>query len=80
MQLRKNEPEKVWFRSSRCFCVGEKWFFSTREGVDVGPFGNREKAERAVMRYIDSISLGKKSGIYAAKLASDGLWASTGFN
>ncbi len=80
MQNRKNELEKTWFRSDRCFTVESKWYFSTREGQDVGPFGSRAKAERGVVRYIDSIRLGRTSGIYAAKVASDGLWATTGFN
>ena len=80
MKVRKKEKDRVWFRTDRCFNVENKWYFSTREGQDVGPFGSREKALRGVQRYIDSIYLGRTSGIYAAKVASDGLWATTGFN
>lgn len=80
MQCRKNEKEKVWFRSDRCFSVDSKWFFTTREGHDVGPFVTREKAERGVHRYIESIKMKKTGGIYAARVATQGLWASTGYN
>ena len=81
MLLRKTDlKEKVWFRSDRCFSVDNKWYFSTREGLDVGPFGSKDKASRGVKRYIESIQLGKTSGMYAAKVASNGVWASTGFN
>ena len=76
MEYRKNESEKVWFRTDRCFSVDGKWFFTTREGEDVGPFGSRQKAIRGVSRYIDSITMKRTSSGFAAKVASDGVWAS----
>jgi hypothetical protein len=33
------------FRGSHVFPAGGKWYFNTREGIDVGPFENRAEAE-----------------------------------
>lgn len=50
---RKGEhDEQIAFRVSRLFSIGTNWYFSTREGVDQGPFINRERAEYAVVKYI----------------------------
>jgi len=29
------------FRSNRFFCVGNRWYFTTREGFDSGPYATR---------------------------------------
>jgi hypothetical protein len=42
----------VAFRSNRFFTSGTEWFFSTREGVDQGPFPNRISAHDAIQQYI----------------------------
>ncbi len=36
--VRQGEAPKQWYRSVRFFQVDGVWFFSTREGIDVGPF------------------------------------------
>jgi len=41
---RKGERGAVPFRSGRFFNIDTEWYFSCREGKDLGPFGNREKA------------------------------------
>ena len=33
------------FRGSHVFPAGGKWYFNTREGIDVGPFESRAEAE-----------------------------------
>jgi hypothetical protein len=33
------------FRGSHVFPAGGKWYFNTREGIDVGPFETRADAE-----------------------------------
>jgi hypothetical protein len=33
------------FRGSHLFPAGGKWYFNTREGLDVGPFASRAEAE-----------------------------------
>jgi len=37
-QCRSGEEGPVPFRSGRFFWVGGKWYFTTREGFDSGPF------------------------------------------
>lgn len=42
---RIDEKPKTWFRSERVFLSDEKWFFHTREGVDIGPYDSQFEAE-----------------------------------
>jgi hypothetical protein len=42
---RDNEQPKTWFRSERVFMSNGKWYFHTREGVDVGPYDSQFEAE-----------------------------------
>jgi hypothetical protein len=42
---RSNEQSKTWFRSDRVFLSNGKWYFHTREGVDVGPYDTQFEAE-----------------------------------
>lgn len=51
--VRDGEPSRMWFRTSRFFLVDEAWFFSTREGIDVGPYATREEAERDASRLLE---------------------------
>ncbi len=43
--VRCNEQPRTWFRSDRVFLSDGKWFFHTREGVDVGPYESQFEAE-----------------------------------
>ncbi len=43
--VRKGEELKVQFRSSRVYQVDDAWYFSTREGINLGPYATREDAE-----------------------------------
>jgi len=53
---RKDEKGRaLTYRTQRLFSVAHEWFFSTREGVDQGPFLSRQVAELAIEIYIDSI-------------------------
>ncbi len=45
-QVRKSEENKAWFRVSRFYCLDNAWFFSTREGIDLGPYVTKQDAER----------------------------------
>ncbi len=45
MTTRSGEPEKMRFRGSHVFPAHGKWYFNTREGIDVGPFDSRPEAE-----------------------------------
>ncbi len=42
---RSKEDPRTWFRSERVFLVDGRWFFHTREGVDVGPYESQFEAE-----------------------------------
>ncbi len=59
IDVRAGEPEKKWFRSDRCFTLDSKWFFSTREGIDVGPYKTRLEAQaegRRLTRILGKLS------------------------
>jgi hypothetical protein len=45
MANRSGEPDKMRFRGSHVFPAHGKWYFNTREGIDVGPFDTRGEAE-----------------------------------
>lgn len=53
LQVRAGERSKFWARSSRFFRVDSVWFFHTREGVDVGPYGSESEARRSAKRLIE---------------------------
>jgi hypothetical protein len=55
--LRSGEEGPAPFRSSRFFCVGSKWYFTTREGFDSGPFASRERAETGLKRFLHVVRL-----------------------
>lgn len=42
----------ITFRTNRFFTEGPNWYFSTREGIDQGPFENRLLAHQAIQDYI----------------------------
>jgi len=43
---------KNFFKTDRTFLVNGQWFFSTREGVDQGPFESKVDAECEIALYI----------------------------
>jgi len=42
---RQNERNRTWFRSERVFSTNGRWYFHTREGIDVGPYESQLEAE-----------------------------------
>ncbi|MEZ5559489.1 MAG: DUF6316 family protein [Pseudomonadales bacterium] len=42
---RSEELPRTWFRSERVFLSDGRWYFHTREGVDVGPYDSQFEAE-----------------------------------
>ncbi|TQV84645.1 hypothetical protein FKG94_03745 [Exilibacterium tricleocarpae] len=79
MKIRRGETEMHWYRADRFFSTSDGWFFLTREGENVGPFENRQEAERAVVLYIRYSSNDQLSHDYSVKLAKQGIWALTLF-
>ena len=79
MKCRTGESGRHWYRCERFFSTNEGWYFSTREGENVGPFVTRRAAEKGVELYIKHMSQQQEGSTYGAKLAKDGLWVSTLF-
>lgn len=79
MIFREGESKKVWFRTDRCFRVGDQWYVATREGKDVGPYSSRIEAERSVPRYVKIMKQDSRYDMYARKLALNGIWASNDY-
>ncbi len=52
---RRGEKRKVRFRSDRMFFADNKWYFSTREGEERGPYDTKEEAEAELVRYLYSV-------------------------
>jgi len=77
MEFRRGEEERVWYRFERFYRTSDGWFFTTREGSEVGPFANRHLAENGARIFLDSIRKRHVVGTYASQLAMSGLWATT---
>ncbi|WP_185233086.1 DUF6316 family protein [Teredinibacter franksiae] len=79
MLVREGEVhEKVWYRSERFFCADGQWFFSTREGDDIGPYSSRLSAANGLQLYVHYMEENPEQGQeYARKIAKQGLWATT---
>ena len=78
MMYRTGESDdKTWFRSERFFRVADGYYFSTREGTDVGPYKSKDTAEKGLDLYIQCMRNQDVNGVYASKIALQGLWAST---
>jgi len=69
-----DDPDKVWFRSKRYFCVDGKWYFTTREGENVGPFPSSKAAADGLRLYIDCLRARGTTPEQAAKIAASGYW------
>ena len=54
--VRRGERSKSWFRADRFYSEDDAWFFSTREGVDVGPYETHEIAQREAQRLIKMVA------------------------
>lgn len=52
---RMGEHGMVPPRNDRFFQVQDYWYYSTREGVDIGPFDNFEEASVGAAEFIDFI-------------------------
>jgi len=52
---RDGESGNIPYRSERFFCAGDKWYFSTREGFDSGPYATRERAQASLERFLSVV-------------------------
>lgn len=55
MKIRTGEQEKTRFRSERHYSVSGNYYFSTREGVEIGPFKTKSELEQAMGYFIEII-------------------------
>lgn len=57
MKQRQGDISNNWFRSNRFYNVKGQWFFSTREGIDFGPFESQQDAAAALHQFIQRAEL-----------------------
>ncbi len=57
LQKRNGESSDPPFRSGRYFCVGNRWYFTTREGFDSGPYSSKQRAETGLNRFLRIASI-----------------------
>jgi hypothetical protein len=74
---RDGEAEKHWYRSDRFFKANGAWYFTTRENIDIGPFGTMQNAQQGLALFIKNIQSGLSSDKAAASIAINGHWATT---
>ncbi len=55
IENRSGEAGAIPSRKGRFLQKDNYWYYSTREGVDIGPFDSREDAEVGVGEFIDFI-------------------------
>lgn len=68
VNIRAGEEGKLWFRSDRFFKIADKWFFSTRDNQDVGPFNSRIEAVNALAVLFYSIFRQNKDSKFDIRL------------
>lgn len=52
---RTGENGNLPIRSQRYLKKGDYWYYTTREGVDIGPFDSLNEAETGASEFIDFI-------------------------
>jgi hypothetical protein len=52
MKRKSDERERTVFRTDRFFTSDGKWFFTTREGGNIGPFETQAVAQQALIEYL----------------------------
>ncbi len=55
MSNRRGESGSVPDRHARFIEKDSYWYYTTREGIDIGPFDNREDAIQGVTEFIEYI-------------------------
>lgn len=59
--LRKGETGRSPTRAERFFEKDDYWYYTTREGADIGPFDTLDEAVTGCLAFIDFISAGDPS-------------------
>ena len=61
MSHRAGEQGHIPSRTGRFSQKEGYWYYSTREGVDIGPFDNLDDAEAGVVEFVDFICASAKA-------------------
>ena len=48
---------RIPLRTDRFFAINANWFFTTREGADIGPFETKEEAREGLSTFIEFINV-----------------------
>ncbi len=56
IDCRTGESGNIPFRSGRFYNVDSKWYFSSREQSDIGPFQNKDEANDALTVYLKDVA------------------------
>lgn len=73
--VRKGEAVKFWFRGDRFLQIDNQWFFTIREGRDVGPFLSRKNADHGLTLFIECLQKQFATVDYAISVAKEGDWS-----
>lgn len=67
--MRRNDdaPSSSHERDDRYFCLDNEWYFTTREGVVMGPYDSQAHATKCVDEYIEFIQKAKSPVINILK-------------
>jgi hypothetical protein len=60
MKRKSDDKDVTVFRTDRYFLSDGKWYFTTREGSNLGPFDTHEDAECALTQHL--LDMGIKPG------------------
>lgn len=52
MTRREGESDRTWFRIDRFYCSNGKWYFSSRNYQNHGPFDTRSDAETELLFFM----------------------------
>ena len=52
MQRKTDDPRSIHFHVKRIHRTNGLWYFETREGGNVGPFGSQEEARKELSRFM----------------------------
>jgi hypothetical protein len=52
MKRKSDQKDMTVFRTDRFFLSDRQWFFTTREGGNLGPFATHAEAEDALVQYL----------------------------
>lgn len=74
------DEQKTFYRSDRMFRADDDWYFTTREGFNIGPYPNQQSCASGLERFLRCVTSDNsiENDIeYATKIAKQSLWDTT---